>query len=311
MLSCAAMISRLTNRFKRRAMAKRNYIYYAWRYIANAVPTYHAVATRAVHRDLEATNRELREQGIVTGTTDRFLTDAGRAALGEASRTILKTSESGRVRAVVEGAASSTSSKKDFLVNLVKYDKGVPPDDPLLKVALDQRLLEIVSAYFGLWPTLHAMASWLNYPTDEPPSVSQLWHRDPEDLQIIKVFIYLSDVGEQSGPFSYIPRTHSFGAEVERARQCEASKRLSNEEMSRVFGPSSWKVCTGAADTMIVADTIGYHRGGKPTSGVRILVTFTYTSATPMMARKLRVAGAPDWATSPIQRFAIREISGE
>lgn len=304
------MIERLTNRFKRRAMAKRNYIYYAWRYIANAVPTYHAARSRTVHRDLDATNRELREQGIVIGPTDRFLTAAGRAALGEASRTILKTSESERVRAVVEGAATSTSSKKDFLVNLVKYDKGVPPDDPLLKVALDQRLLEIVASYFGLWPTLHAVASWLNYPTDEPPAVSQLWHRDPEDLQIVKVFIYLSDVGEESGPFSYIPRTHSFGAEVERARQCEASKRLSNEEMGRVFGPSTWKVCTGSADTMIVADTIGYHRGGKPTSGVRILVTFTYTSATPMMARKLRVAGTPAWATAPIQRFAIRDVTG-
>ncbi len=127
-------------------------------------------------------------------------------------------------------------------------------------------------------------------------------------IQIIKVFIYLSDVGDQSGPFSYIPRTHSFGAEVERARQCESSKRLSDEEMSRVFQPSSWRVCTGPADTMILADTIGYHRGGKPTSGVRILVTFTYTSTTPMMARKLRVAGVPGWAASPIQRFAIREI---
>ena len=305
------MISRLTSRFKRRAMAKRNYIYYAWRYIANALPTYHAVANRTVHRGLDDTNRELREQGIVTGTTARFLTDAGLAALREASRTILKTSESDRVRAVVEGAASSTSSKKDFLVNLVKYDKGVPPDDPLLQVALDQRLLEIVASYFGLWPTLHSVAAWLNYPTDEPPAVSQLWHRDPEDLQIIKVFIYLSDVGEQSGPFSYIPRTHSFGAEVERARQCESSKRLSDEDMSRVFEPSIWRVCTGAAGTMVLADTIGYHSGGKPTSGVRMLVTFTYTSATPMMARKLRVAGMPNWAAAPIQRFAIRGISGE
>ena len=310
MLSSAAMITRLTSKFKRRAMARRNYVYYAWRFIANAVPTFHAVASRTVHRDLDAIGRELHEQGIVVATTDRFLTEPGRAALGEASRAILKTSESERVRAVVAGAASSTASKKDFLVNLVKFDKGVPPDDPLLKVALDQRLLEIVATYFGLWPTLHSVAAWLNYPTDEPPAVSQLWHRDPEDLQIIKVFIYLSDVGEQSGPFSYIPRTHSFGAEVERARVCEHSKRLSNEEMARVFEPSSWRVCTGAADTMILADTIGYHRGGKPTSGVRVLVTFTYTSATPMMARKLRVAGVPDWATSPIQRFAIREVSG-
>lgn len=304
------MITRLTSRFKRRAMARPNLVYYAWRFIANAVPTYHAVASPTTHRDLGAIERELRQQGIVVGPTDRFLTEGGRTALAEATRAILHTGQSERVRAVVEGAAAPSASKKDFLVNLVRYEKGVPPDDPLLKVALDQRLLEIVASYFGLWPTLHAVAAWLNYPTDEPPAVSQLWHRDPEDLQIIKVFIYLSDVGERSGPFSYIPRTHSFGSEVERARQCEASKRLSDEEMSRTFPPPAWRVCTGGPGTMILADTIGYHRGGKPASGVRILATFTYTSATPMMARKLRIAGMPAWANTPIQRFAIREISG-
>jgi hypothetical protein len=310
MLSCAAMITRLTSRFKRRAMSRPNFVYYAWRFIANAVPTYHAVASRTTHRDLAAIQRELRDQGIIVGRTAQFLTGAGQAALADAARTILETSRSERVRSVVDGSASATAGKKDFLINLVRYDKGVPPDDPLLKVALDERLLEIVASYFGLWPTLHAMAAWLNYPTDEPPAVSQLWHRDPEDLQIIKVFIYLSDVGDQSGPFSYVPRTHSFGAEVDRARQLEVSKRLSDEEMSRVFAPSAWRVCTGPADTMILADTIGYHRGGKPTTGVRILATFTYTSATPMMARKLRISGTPAWASSAIQRFAIRETSG-
>ena len=51
---------------------------------------------------------------------------------------------------------------------------------------------------------------------------------------------------------------------------------------------------------MILADTVGYHRGGKPTSGVRILATFTYTSATPMMTRKMQVPAMPAWASLPI-----------
>jgi hypothetical protein len=181
----------------------------------------------------------LREQGIVMAETDRFLTEGGRAALADASAGILATANSDRVRSIVAGTATH-EDKKDFLINLVRYGNGVPPDEPLLRVALDQQLLEIVAGYLEMWPTLFSIGAWLNYPTDQPPAVSQLWHRDPEDLRLLKVFIYLSDVKEHSGPFSYIPRTQSFGSAVEQARRCGNSLRPSDAKVSKVFPPSTW-----------------------------------------------------------------------
>ena len=301
------MITWLTNRYKRRAISVPNFAFYAWKFAANAVPTYHAMRMRILRGEQphQHTIAALREQGIVMAETSRFLTEGGRAALAEASSAILATANSDRVRAIIAGTETN-QDKKDFLINLVKYGKGVPPDEPLLRVALDQQLLEIAAGYLEMWPTLFSIAAWLNYPTDQPPLVSQLWHRDPEDLRILKVFIYLSDVKEYSGPFSYIPGTQPFGAAVEQARRCGNSLRLSDEKVSKVFPPSTWKVCTGNAGSMILADTVGYHRGGKPTSGVRILATFTYTSTTPMLTRKLQVQAMPSWALLPIQRFAIR-----
>jgi hypothetical protein len=71
-------------------------------------------------------------------------------------------------------------------------------------------LLEIVAGYLGLWPRLPAIGAFLNFPTDEEAKESQLWHRDAEDRRLIKVFIYLNDVGSQNGPFCYIPKTHPF-----------------------------------------------------------------------------------------------------
>lgn len=106
----------------------------------------------------------------------------------------------------------------------------------------------------------------------------------------------------------YFPRTHPFGAEAARARTNRGNKDLSDEEMRRAFEPGMWRTCTGAANTMILADTIGYHRGGKPMSGTRTLVTFTYTSRTPLMPSKLHIASAPAWASAPIQQFAIRDL---
>jgi hypothetical protein len=59
---------------------------------------------------------------------------------------------------------------------------------------------------------------------------------------------------------------------------------------------------------MILADTVGYHRGGKPTRGTRLLVTFTYTSGTPMVQPSIWLKGTPDWIASPIQRMAVRRL---
>ena len=35
--------------------------------------------------------------------------------------------------------------------------------------------------------------------------------------------------------------------------------------MISVLSKDSWIACTGPANTMILADTVGFHRGGKPT----------------------------------------------
>src|SRR4051812_36703772 len=115
------MITRLTNRYKRRAMSAPNFTFYAWKFVANALPTYHALrmGDGQRHRDTIAT---LREQGIVMAGTDQFLSEVGRAALAEASAAITKTSNSDRVRQIVAGGGQAKSGKKDFLLNLVKYD---------------------------------------------------------------------------------------------------------------------------------------------------------------------------------------------
>jgi hypothetical protein len=159
-----------------------------------------------------------------------------------------------------------------------------------------------------MWPALHSIGGWLNYPTSEPATLSQLWHHDPEDLKIIKVFIYLEDVGEGNGPFTYVPGTHPFGTHVPKADTRRRKERLADEQLGEVFPPSMWRVCTGPAGTMILADTLGYHRGGKPATGTRLLVTFTYTSGTPLVEHAIRLKGEPGWIMAPIQRCAIRQI---
>lgn len=303
-------IASVTRRYSRRALVKPNVAYFLWRFVANGVRTGRALLARAPSGNIPIIARELATRGIVAGPSDRFLGQEGRAALAAATHLVLQASRSDDVEAVVSGASVHGGDQKKFLVRLASYPDGIAADDPLLQVALDTTLLQIVASYLGLWPCLYSVEAWLNYPTDAPPETSQLWHRDPEDLKLIKAFIYLVDVDDRCGPFTYIPKTQPFGAEVVTAQRLEKKKRVPDDRMARVFPVDSWQVCTGTANTMILADTVGYHRGGKPVAGRRVLITFTYTSGLPITERPLSVLRMPTWISSDIQRWAIKPLLG-
>src|SRR5205814_6643562 len=110
------------------------------------------------------------------------------------------------------------------------------------------------------------------------------------------------------GPFTYIPGTHPFGVNVSKAENYKKKERIADDLITRVFSPATWKVCTGPPNTMILADTLGYHRGGKPSAGTRILVTFTYTSGTPLVQPSIWLEAMPGWTRSSIQRLALKHL---
>jgi hypothetical protein len=288
---------------KRRALTKPNLAYLRWRYVSNGRRTLRAWGGQSAYHDSPYIAGDLRERGIVVGASDQYLGQEGLEALVEASDLVLGLSRRSDVQATI--ASGSSGYHKDYIVQLIPGDYEHAPNSPLLRLALDRKLLEIVSHYLGMWPRLHGIAAWLNFPSADAPKQAQLWHRDPEDIKIIKVFIYLVDVDENCGPFCYIPKTHPFSSGAAITPKHVNSKRITDEEMRAAIPADAWMTCTGPAKTMILADTIGYHRGGKPTVGNRILISFAYTSGTPLVKRTLRVNGEPSRVTHAMQRYAL------
>jgi hypothetical protein len=286
---------------KRKALTNTNLTYLRWRYYSNAKRTLKALQSREAEQVKQVAD-EITEKGIVIGPAPSFLSEEGRKALDEASAKVRELSQGPEVKAILANGLDTNG--KDYLVRVVPWEMQHDPDSPLIKLALDRKLLEIVAAYLGMWPRLHAVGAWLNFPTEADAKEAQLWHRDPEDLKIIKAFIYLNDVGPENGPFCYIPKTHPFSSGSGIVPNHKDKKRILDDEMISVLPTESWMTCTGPANTMILADTVGYHRGGKPASGTRLLITFTYTSGTPLSKRVLQVANA-DWMRHPIQRYAV------
>jgi hypothetical protein len=287
---------------KRRALTKPNLAYLRWRYISNRERTFSAWWHQPAYANSPRVAEELRERGIVAGPSDQYLDQEGRKALVEASALVLGISHCDDVQARINGFSDD---RKDYCIRLIRSEQEHAPNSPLLRLALDRKLLEIVSLYLGMWPRLNLISAWLNYPTADALKESQLWHRDPEDIKIVKAFIYLVDVDDDCGAFCYIPKTHPFGSRAAIVPKHVDPNRVTDSEMRAAIPAGSWMTYTGPAKTMILADTVGYHRGGKPIIGKRILITFTYTSGTPIIKRAINITGEPSWITHAIQHYAL------
>jgi hypothetical protein len=201
---------------------------------------------------------ELKERGIAVRPFDAVFRD--RSALDRLIEQAQERHDDG-----------SSSPTKEFLVRLMP--RSVELGSAYVAPALEPQVVALANAYMGMRSYLRALDVWLNVPTTDPPKLSQLWHRDYDDAVNLKLFVYLTDVDEDSGPFTFAPGTQPGGP-----RSLALTDRVDNDEMAEHVPRDDWVVATGEAGTVVLADTCGYHKGGKPTVGERILWTAQYTS---------------------------------
>src|SRR5712691_1284625 len=86
---------------KGKPLVRPNLAYLRWRYGGNASRTLRALANRLAYPETQGIADQLIEQGVVVGPSTQFLTDGGRAALAEASASVLSISRSDEVQAVI------------------------------------------------------------------------------------------------------------------------------------------------------------------------------------------------------------------
>jgi Phytanoyl-CoA dioxygenase (PhyH) len=150
------------------------------------------------------------------------------------------------------------------------------------KVSEHKNIVDIAKGYFRMEdPRLVYYDLWENLPVNEAPKDAQLWHRDRDDLQILKVFIYFTDVDEQTGAFVYAPGTQALGnvkSEPSYFLENGKQKRSYDADMDKVVPSDKWIMGKGKKGTIVFADTHGYHKGGFVKNNFRFLFTCMYLS---------------------------------
>lgn len=252
-----------------------------WRYGVNLGPT---LRWRRARRPLRPAAADvvaaLDRDGIAVTDLETLVGPEAAAALLEATDRARADHGIRVADARARLTAPDDGTQKPFVVEVLG---GAPPDPegPLGRFALDPTVLEIVHAYYGMHVRLRYQDIWHTFVTDRAPVQSQLWHRDPEDRQILKVFVALDDVDPDSGPFHYAPGTHAKGAVRRRPAATTrdgATPRSDDAQMGAVVPPERWVTATGPRGRVVFADTRGFHKGGHATGRERVLLVTQYLS---------------------------------
>ena len=253
-----------------------------WRYGFNLAPT---ISYKLSHRELSGEAKrvqtELNRVGMSITSAERLLDDQElfselRATVEILERDQAKSLEEKRTVA----NRSAAIGQKTFNVELLGSRPVLEPESVYARFALQNPILQIANAYFGMYTRLRYYNVWHTFATQTEARESQLWHHDREDHFILKVFVYLSDVDDTAGPFTYAPGSHlKIGLKKFPESTVEGGVRRSDDsQMAEVLAEKHWIRATGPKGTIVFADTRGFHKGRLARQNDRLMYLCMFTS---------------------------------
>lgn len=172
--------------------------------------------------------------------------------------------------------AAQEKAKKRFTLAHFFNLKKCPAIDRLTK---DPLIHEVARRYVGPGSKLIAPHMWWSFATHEVDHAkqnefAQKYHFDLDDYRFVKIFFYLTDVDEKSGPHVYVRGSHR----GKTLRERYPMRRFTDAEVAARYG-SRQTTMVGPAGTGFFADTYGIHKGEPPIDRDRLILEmqFGYT----------------------------------
>jgi hypothetical protein len=223
----------------------------------------------------------LREEGIAVSHYDDLFDEPH---FSELEADIASFVHESREKASKAGLAPK--KKDEFIVRrFLSRGEDVPKtrfslDNLWLRIGASEKVLGIVNSYRGEASRMYYVDNWFTIPYSgaDKRIASQRWHRDPEEEHVVKVFLYLSEVDTEAGPFEYVSGSFSGGRYGEFWPWGSGTRHPPEDELYEVVTPEDRLTLTGPPGTMVFCDTGGFHRGGLALTKPRILATWSYLS---------------------------------
>lgn len=154
--------------------------------------------------------------------------------------------------------------------NILQVDNPLERFPDLLRLGLDNNILDIAGAYLGALPSLGFVKARKSLVNDLPRYDTELYHIDGNSRSMMKAFLCLGDIDMGTGPHEFVVGTHATTGDW------DVEGRWTYDQMVEMFGKDRIRYHTGSAGDVILEDTTGFHCAGRPTTTDRKIVIFNY-----------------------------------
>jgi len=227
--------------------------------------------------ELEAAEYQLKKEGFVVFEnilTPELCEDFIKMSLKTPGITRVMDGEKGERKSMYFDRGNPQSVRFDYSASdLVSHEI-------VQKLISDESIFDFAQRYLGAAPILDLVAMWWHTTFSDlaDKQAAQWFHFDMERVKWIKFFFYITDVDENSGPHTFVPKTHSKFGIPSRLRR-RGYVRLADSEVEEYFPVTEWKEFVGKRGTLIVEDTRGLHKGKHCKSGDRLLFQLEFTTS--------------------------------
>jgi len=207
-----------------------------------------------------------------------------------------------------DGRLKVRAVKHEYLRNLLNND-DLRKSPILLDFALSDGAMGMAARYLGTIPFLNRVDLLYSLPrAGEEKVSSQLFHVDPEGLSQVKFFINVFDVGDDEGPFTFIPAddTARVVREVGTLRRRHGKRhagRYLDDEIAAVGAAPAIVRITGPQGSGVAVDTSRcLHMGSRVAPGsFRLCLYLQYCTT----RERGNVFDVERYRHDPIRRLAI------
>jgi hypothetical protein len=143
----------------------------------------------------------------------------------------------------------------------------------------DRSILALAQAYLNAPPVADVLNMWwhTNYSPHPDAQAAQFFHFDMDRIKWLKVFFYLSDVGPENGPHSFVKGSHRTGA-IPLSLLLRGYERLSDADVDANYPRDARMEFSAPRGTIIVEDTRGLHKGAHVRGDPRLILQLQFSN---------------------------------
>jgi ectoine hydroxylase-related dioxygenase (phytanoyl-CoA dioxygenase family) len=145
----------------------------------------------------------------------------------------------------------------------------------ILNFVFNDLIIDIAGAYLDCMPVLSTCNLRKSFINNLSEGGTQIYHADPNSPRFLKFFIYLNDVDIDGGPFCYVEGSHTKKFEIN-GYNWNQQYNWDLNTINQIYGEDKVKYLTAKKGDLLVADTNGWHRGVKPLTTERTMLTLDY-----------------------------------